>query len=266
MTRDDLLARLTVQAQEDERVLALLLAGSLGRGEGDAWSDLDLIAVIAPEAHPAFVEGARAWMERAAPLVLWRSPYPGLPLFVTATEDWLRCDLTVTAPGRVTSAKDGCRPLVDRAGVWGALPATLATRGPDPARVAALVEEFIRVLGLLPVGLGRGELVVVVSGVAMQRTALIALLIEELGLPQPPGALHLSRLLSPDDMRMLSALPAAEATRASVLIANHAIAAAFVPRARKLMARVGARWPERFWNTTVAHLQRTLGAEWPPIE
>lgn len=265
MTRDDLLARLTVQAEADQRVLALLLGGSLGRGEGDAWSDVDLIAVVAPEAHPGFVEGARAWVEQAARLVLWRAPHPGLPLFVAVTDRWLRCDLTVAVPGRVTVAQDGCRPLVDRAGVWNALPATLESRGPDSARVAALVREFIRVLGLMPVVLGREELVVAVGGAGMQRTALINLLVEELGLPQPPGALHLSRLLSPADMRMLGALPPAEATRASVLAANRAVAAAFLPRARRLVERVGAPWPEAFWAATEDHLQRELGAEWPRI-
>lgn len=266
MTRDALLQRLTAQAEADERVLALLLGGSLGRGDGDAWSDIDLVAVVAPEDHPGFVEGARAWVEQAAPLVVWRPPWPNLPLFNAITETWERVDLTVTVPGRVLGARSGYRPLVDRAGVWGALPPSRPEGKPDPARVAALVQEFIRVLGLLPVGLGRREYAVAVTGWGMQRTALISLLIEELGLPSPPGALHLSKLLAAEDMRMLEALPAPAAERASLLAANHAVAAAFVPRARALVMRVDAAWPEVFWAATQAHLARELGDEWPSLE
>lgn len=265
MSRDQLLSGLIARAESDERVLALLLGGSLGRGGGDAWSDLDLIAVVAPEHHAAFAEGARAWMEQAAPLVLWAQPYPGAPLFNAITQTWLRADLTVTVPGRVTSARHLCRPVLDRAAVWKSLPAVLSPRAPDPARVDALVQEFIRVLGLLPVALGRGEHVVSVTGAGLQRAALISLMIQALELPQPPGTLHLSRLLSADDMRLLEALPAAEANRASLIAAHHALAAAFLPRARALMERTRAPWPEAFWAATRTHLQKTLGAEWPGL-
>lgn len=262
MTRDDLLARLTGQAQADERVLALLLGGSLGRGEGDAWSDLDLVGVVSPEDHPAFVEGARAWMERAAPLVLWRPPYPGIPLFNGITTEWLRVDLTVTVPGRVTGAQDGLKPLIDRAAVWPALSAALPPRALDPARLTGMVIEFIRVLGLSSVVLGRRELAVAVTGCGMLRTSLIALMIEELGLPQQPGALHLSRLLSPDDLASIESLPPLEATRASVIAHTLACAELFLPSARRLLERAGVAWPEVFEAATLAHLRRELGAEW----
>ena len=48
--RDAVLARALALMSDDERVEAAILTGSLGRGEGDRWSDIDLDAVIANDA------------------------------------------------------------------------------------------------------------------------------------------------------------------------------------------------------------------------
>ena len=42
----DLLQRITAFYAADNRLLALILFGSLGRGAGDAWSDLDLAVIV----------------------------------------------------------------------------------------------------------------------------------------------------------------------------------------------------------------------------
>jgi len=77
MTRDDLIAAFTAAAESHDGVDALLLGGSLGRGEGDSWSDVDLIVVTRSSAHAEFVEGVRAWAAGVAAPVLWRQVYPG---------------------------------------------------------------------------------------------------------------------------------------------------------------------------------------------
>ncbi len=48
--RDAALARAVELLTDDQRVEGLLLTGSLGRGQGDRWSDIDLDAVIADDA------------------------------------------------------------------------------------------------------------------------------------------------------------------------------------------------------------------------
>ncbi len=263
MTRDGLLSALSAAAETDPRFLALLLGGSLGRGEGDEWSDLDLIAVVAPEHHAAVNDGVSAWIEGVAgPLVHAFRPVPGAPLFSGVTADWLRVDVTVTVPSFVRSARDRVVPLFDRAGVVAALPATLPPGAIDASRIEALTLEFIRVLGLLPVGLGRQEYAVIATGVGLQRAALIALMIEAAALPQPPGALSLSRVLSPADLAVIDALPPPGPTRESALAANAALAHAFIPRARALLERGGGAWPEAFWAATQKHLDRALGPDW----
>ncbi len=229
--RDDVLRRLTAHAETDARVLALLVGGSLGRGEGDAFSDLDLIVVVGEQQRQIFIDGARDFMGAAAHIVHWFRPVPALPVFSAITDEWVRCDLTVTVPDAVMGARDTLKPVMDRAKVWDALASTLPSRAPDTARLESIVREFVRVLGLLPVGLGRGDLLVCQTGVGLLRSHLVSLLIEELNFKQPPGALALSRIISPADRQMLEHLPVALPERSSILLANHALAEAFLPRA-----------------------------------
>jgi predicted nucleotidyltransferase len=53
--RDALLDRITAVLGADPRVRAAWLAGSFGRGQADAWSDLDLHVAVADAALPAFL-------------------------------------------------------------------------------------------------------------------------------------------------------------------------------------------------------------------
>lgn len=262
MTRDELQARIETLAAADERVQALLLSGSVGRGEADAWSDLDLIAVVAPEHHGAFTSGIRDWLEQAAPIVLLET-VPGLPVYVVVTEDWVRFDVTVTVPGRVFGSRNAIRPLLDRADVWDQLPPAFPSRPPDPERVAAATREFLRCLGLLPVSLGREDWAVAASGVGLMRGQLVSLMIDDLDLAARPGALKLKGLLATEDYAALLALPAPGPDRASVVAATRALAEAYLPRARSLHDRIGAPWPSELEAALQAHLARSLGADWP---
>ena len=263
MTRDELLQAVVDAAQADVRVTGLFLSGSLATGHADAYSDLDLVLAAAPEAHPAFVDQARAWVAALANLVLWDRPYPAWPLFNAVTAEWLRLDITVTIPERLTGSKATLKPLIDPQGLYDALPDRLPARDVDPGKVRALTEEFLRISGMAPIALGREEYVVGVTGAGLLRGLLIELLIEEQALPQPPGALHLSRLLSPEDMAMLAALPPATATQEGVLAANLACATVFLPRARALAACAGAVWPSDLEAAARARLRQALGVDLP---
>jgi hypothetical protein len=71
--------------------------------------------------------------------------------------------------------------------------------------VARLNREFLRILGLLPVVLGREEYVVGASGAGLARTLLIQLMVEEVAAPGPGGALHLRGLLPVERLVALTA-------------------------------------------------------------
>lgn len=263
MTRDELIDAVAARAAGDPRVVALFLGGSLGAGAGDRFSDCDFVLAVGPQAHAAFVAGLQAWVAGFAELALWRQVYPNLPLFLAVTPEYLRFDLTVTVPDRLAGTKAAWRPLHDPDGFYDRLPERPPERAPDAAKVAALVEEFWRILGLLPVGVGRGEYVVAVSGVGLLRDQLIALLIEAEAPPTPPGALHLSRVLPAEAMAILERLPPAAANRKSVIEASFALAAVFQAMARPLAARTGAPWPDALEAAARDHIRRELGLELP---
>ena len=54
----------------DQRVRAMWLSGSLGRGDADAMSDLDLIVAVADDALPEFAASWRDWLARITPTLI----------------------------------------------------------------------------------------------------------------------------------------------------------------------------------------------------
>ena len=69
----------------------------LGRGTADAWSDVDLLAIVAHEHREAVMDGWRSTLETIAPIVFFNR-LPWAPVLNAITEDWLRIDLQVSAP------------------------------------------------------------------------------------------------------------------------------------------------------------------------
>jgi hypothetical protein len=124
-----------------------------------------------------------------------------------------------------------------------------------------LVNEFIRLLGLLVVGTGRQEYFLGLTGVDLLRQITFELMLEENGCgPEDRGgALHRWPLLTQDQHDELRALAPVVADRDGIIAADVALARIFLPRARRLARRVGMVWPEAFEAATRRHLQERLG-------
>lgn len=265
MDRDSLLERITARMTGEPLLAALFLGGSLGSGGGDRFSDIDLVALPAGDAPPL----ADAWpaiLSELAEVVFHRRSGQGNRfLFNAVTADWLRCDLHLTEREDVLARpRSALKPLVDPERIHSALPDTVPARGPDAARLSWMIGEFLRILGLLPVALGRGEFVTAVQGAGFQRDALVQLMKLDAGVPPDGGLLHLSRVLPSGDMATLAALPAATVDRGTLFAAHRATAEAFLPRARRMATAAGVPWPAAFEEATRRHLRTTLDFEFPP--
>lgn len=155
-----------------------------------------------------------------------------LPFGVIAvTPEWLRLDLVVRG-----SAFDA--PQRERS-------------------VEVLVEEFLRVLGLLPVIVGRRERIVGCDGAMLLRSLLVTLPLAERGEPPQTGVKGLNEKLTEAQRELVEALPPLAATEASVVSGHLAVAAAFLGR-----AHAGAtEWPTAFERATRNYLWRELGIE-----
>ncbi|MEO0912126.1 MAG: nucleotidyltransferase domain-containing protein [Pseudomonadota bacterium] len=244
----------------DGHVQSLFLAGSHGKGTQDAFSDIDFLAIAPPEAHAAIATLWRDTLESLAPIVFWNEQTGRGTLLNAITENWLRIDLFIAGPETLERrAQSLLKPLIDTAGHHARLPADLPPAAPNSRAVAYQIREFLRVLGLLPVALKRGEHVTIVKGIQILRDLLTDLMLEECTVADKGGILHLSRLLPQEDMETLRALPYPGPQPEALIVAHKAMAEAFLPRARRLAKALELDWPEAFEAATRAHLEREAG-------
>ncbi|MDB5527705.1 MAG: hypothetical protein JWR51_808 [Devosia sp.] len=260
MNQQDLIHAVQADLAHEPAIHALFLAGSYGRGTADEYSDVDLIALVAPEDQPALAARWREVLHAITPIVFWNELNRGGLIINAVSEEWLRCDLSIVAPDNLgRRAKNTVKPLIDRNGLYDTLPDSLPPKAPDPGKVHYLIHEFIRMLGLIPVAVGRREYVTMVLGVGMLRDHLATLLMQDVTNPDPGGILHQSKLLPPDQMQLLASLPYPGPERDALIAANFEIARQFMPRARAMAKRLDIAWPEEFEAATRRRLSLTLG-------
>lgn len=248
---------------DDPEVEAAWLAGSLGAGGGDAFSDVDILA-LTPSGRAFDVARRYAANPSAiAPTVLVNILFARVVSAVT--DDWRRFDLSFVEPGEL-ARYDRARlaPLFNRTGHEPPKGGTPPHRI-DPAQLAATIAEFYRVLGLSVVGLGRAEYIVCLSGQELLRRMILDLMLDENGVRPNDrgGALRRNPLLTEAQRAELAALPAVKADHEGILAGNLALAAIFLPRARRLAAHIGAPWPSALETATRDHLRRHLGVDLP---
>lgn len=260
MNQAALIDRIKGALESDDRVRALFLSGSFGAGTADQFSDVDLLLVTDSGKQEEFV---RAWpgiLGGIAEVVFWQRPFPGVPLLNAITAEWLRCDLLVFDPNQLRiRSRDSLKVLLDRSNLHATVSADDAMKG-APSKLPAIVNEFIRVFGLLPVAIGREEYAVGVTGAGLLRSSLMQLLLEENGV-RDAGALHLKRLLTREQMNILEKMPGVNADRQSVIDASVNCARIFLPRAQALAQKLGVPWPETFEAATLRHLNKALGVQ-----
>lgn len=262
MDPQSLILAIADAVEREPLVAAFCLAGSYGRGTEDRFSDLDFAAFVAPDDHAEFASNWRGILTGILPIVFWNQ-FGSQALVVNAiSEDWHRIDLAIHAPDDIARrAKSNIRPLFDRRGLFDALPDGPATPGPDPDRVRFLINEFIRVLGLMPVTDGRGEYFIAVMGTGLLRGFVADLMVEMESSPERGGILHLNRLLPVDKIAVLNALPTPSADRSELIAADAEIARLFFPMARAAADELGIDWPEAFERATQRRLEAHFGDE-----
>lgn len=253
-----LLGRLVELLQAEPLVLAAWLYGSHGRGEADAYSDLD-VWVVAED-----VTGLLArWPELAAGLgpLVQLEPIRGMTGFRHVLADWSCLDVWIS-PRTAIDSRDASavRLLFDRAGVGRQLPAAAPTPAPAVDKAVGLTSEFLRTLGQLPAVLARGDVLHGVSLAQVLRLMLIELMLCDLRLADPGGASTQYRRLPADRRAALLALPVIGHDLDSVRAAQVACAELFLPLARTLC---GSRFPDPMCQALAGWLRRELEVRLP---
>lgn len=248
---------------QDERVRALWLTGSLAAGTADAQSDVDLRAAVRDTDFAAASEGGQELIDRIGPTV-WTRRWPGPPdeaILGAITSDYLRFDLVLqsdidTKPRMLEAA----RVLFDKDGLAERLTLTTSAQIDPLAGLPYLVEEFIRLVGMLPIVVGRDDVPIGMEGQLALHSMLISLLLMENGIDRSAtGKRHVAALLDGEQRAVLASVPALAPTMESVVEGRLAHARLFLPRARRLMEAHGMAYPETFEAATWRHLRETLG-------
>lgn len=190
-------------AESDPRVRALLVTGSLGRGQADALSDVDLIIVAEPGRRDALWRDRRALPETLGrPVAVfkdapWHGPYVAIAIF----EGPLKVDLTFEEGEAPPSEwlRGGYLVLMDRGGVEKRLRRRLASFRPPPFRP----EDFAELDGhawdwawWLYVKLARGERWLVYAELAKYLEGIVAPAYNPLAGTPASGTYGLDRRLS----------------------------------------------------------------------
>ena len=261
MRPTEVIETITTEIRDEQAVRALFLSGSYGAGIEDQYSDIDFLAVATDGLDETVMAAWRKALSKIGDVVLWFHAKQNV--ISAVTEQWLRIDLEVVNPNHVLGrAKSRLKPLFDHGTIYDALRDEPEAVSPQP-KLQWQIDNFIRVLGLMTVAIGREDYLNGVTGIFHLRNLLIDLLIEETGAPNRGGALHLDRLITDEQRTLLESLPAPLPTRDAVIDANLAYAKAYLPRARRMAERLGIDWPARFEAATWAHLKSKLAIERP---
>jgi hypothetical protein len=244
----------------DAEIEAAWIGGSLGRGAGDAFSDVDIVAltgvVRAGEVGQRYARDISAIAEPA--LV---NPLFGGRVVNVVTADWQRFDINFIEPGELARF-DAARltVLFNKGEREPPRPAARPYR-PTPDTLLKIVNEYFRVLGLLVVATGREEYLLGLSGVDILRRLTTDLMLEENGIgpAERGGALHRNPLLTAGQRRELDSLSPVVASREGLIEANIELAAIFLPRARSLAREIGMPWPTVLDEATRRHLRERMG-------
>jgi hypothetical protein len=241
---------------------AAWLAGSLGAGEGDAYSDVDVLAL----AVDGQVAQASASVERGltafADPVLINRLFGGRVISVVGA-DWSRFDITIVQ-GAELERYDARRltPMFNRGRRQPPLREARPYRT-TPQVLLPIVQEFMRILGLLPLAIGREEYILSFSGVEHLRRLTLDLMLEANGVSpaRRGGALRRNPFLTEAQRAAMMALPPLLPSRESGIESNLAIARIFLPLARALATEIGMAWPDRLETAMRNHLRARLGLE-----
>ncbi|MEP1519301.1 nucleotidyltransferase domain-containing protein [Ascidiaceihabitans sp.] len=264
MNHQSVIETITTSLKDEPEISGLFLGGSYGNGLADAYSDIDFILVSDTGATDEIAQLWHKAIAQTGEIVLWwdRTTVPVLINAITA--DWTRSDVLILKPEQLGGyAQNTLKPLFDHTGLFDTLKESVPSVAPNPKRLKYQYEEFIRVLGLLHLASGREEYINGVLGVFHLRNILVELLITQTNAPHRGGMLHLNRLLSASQKALLTGLPAPSVSRAGMIEAHLAYAAAYLPRAREQAKASGVEWPERFEAVTWDRLEKTLGIKRP---
>lgn len=247
----------------DERIRILWLTGSMALGTADAQSDVDLRAAVRAT---DFAQVDHWWSDlltQLAPLI-WQRRWPAPPdeaILGAITADYLRFDLVLQSlQDRRPRSLEAVRVLFDKDAEAEHFHLSTPVAHDPFASLPLLIEEYIRLLGMLPIVVQRNDIPIGMEGQLALHSMLISLLLLERGIDRMArGKRHVAALLDEEQRAVLAQVPTLAPTMDSLIGGRVIYGHLFLPRARRLMATHGYVYPQAFEEATRRHLWETLG-------
>lgn len=249
--------------RKDERIRILWLTGSLAKGTADAQSDVDLRVAVRTQDFATIDQWWQDVLNQVAPLV-WKHRWPGPvdeAILGAITEDYLRFDVVAQSISDVRPrALEAARLIFDKDGEAERFLLTTPLHHDPYAHLPTLVEEFIRLVGMLPIVVERNDVPIGMEGQLALHSMLISLLLLENGIDRmASGKRHVVAFLDDEQRSILAQVPSLAPTIESLIQGRVAYGRLFFPRAQRLMEAHDQVYPKAFEMATKRHLWETLG-------
>jgi hypothetical protein len=175
----------------------------------------------------------------------------------------MRFDLVVqSAADTQPRAREAVRVLFDKDGLAEQIDLTTSMQHDPLASLGYVVEEFIRLLGMLTIVVDRDDVPIGMEGQLGCHSLLISLLLMENGIDRMAmGKRHVAKFLTNEQRDALANVPTLAPTIESIIQGRIAYARLFLPRARRLMQANNKIYPQTFEDATWQHLKRSLGLD-----
>lgn len=254
------LGKMQTALENDRRIQAAWLTGSIGRGNADRYSDIDINLLVDATQLDAFRKDAQQWLNELSPLVLFRWMFNDrMANALTANglriDLWLHTDVPTLDESRV-------KVLLNREN---ALQFGATTPAPDSNalknRLLDQIREFWRCISLTPSVVGRGERLVGVFGLGIEVTILTDVIIGGYGIARDSGVKRLNPFL-PDGLRqrLEEAVAMDGLTDNGLLQAHMALAGIMQDEGRKIAERHGFDYPSDVETAALAYTKQEMSA------
>jgi hypothetical protein len=253
-----LMGTVVAWAEDQKAIRGLFVSGSVAQGTADAYSDLDLVAIADQDAVEDLLENAHNVIDEAESIIIEHRLRPGdIRVLSVVTDKWHRIDIAFgdTDSGILQQA---LMPIFDPDALYDGAPAANAPPPLVADQVIRLSKEFLRILGLFVVGLGRNDVHAGHDGANLLRNMLIELFLMEPPFRIRPGPKKLLPALTDEQQEILKTLPAIADNLAVLIAFSTAVAAVFLPRARRLTETLGGAWPIAAERATRTYLHGTI--------
>jgi predicted nucleotidyltransferase len=247
--QSDYVQKLQAAVVAEPRIKAAWLTGSLGRGNADRYSDIDLNLWLDAANLDQFRQETEKWLNELRPLVLFTWMFHDR-MANSLTVDGLRIDLWLHTHSAPMLDESRVQILLDRddALQFGTIPMPVDATALKN-RLIQQIREFWRCISLLPAVIGRDERIVTLVGLTVEVNILTDVLISGYGIAHDSGVKRLNPFL-PEEARLeienalaFSSLNNEGLTNKGLADAHLALAQIMQEQGRQLATRHGFEYP-----------------------